>query len=121
MKDNQIRRFLVSCEFVDACPMSVLMEGCKAHAEVDAFPLWAVDFQTYVGDIVERLPHIKTLEETWVIFFPTRASLETFCELMATVEFKAPDYIRFVDFDSAPGLDLIWSMEQFHRYVFHES
>lgn len=119
MKKDGIRRFLVSCEFVDAPQMAVLMEGCKVHAEVDAFPLWTDDMTLSLENFRERLPHIKNMEETWVAIFPTWESLETFCEILATIEFKAPDYIRFVDFDSQPGVDLIWNLSQFHRYVFH--
>lgn len=119
MKD-EIRRFLFSCEFIDASPMAVLMEGCKVHAEVDAFPLWTADMELSLETFRDRLPHIKKLEETWVAVFPTHESLECFTELLATVEFRAPDYIRIVDFDSQPGVDFIWNLTQFHRYVFHE-
>jgi hypothetical protein len=115
------RRFFVSCEFADASAMAVLMEGCKAHADVDSHPLWSEECKLLLGDFVEGFPaRGEPLEETWMAIFPNDASLMTFAELLATIEFKLPDYVRFVDVDSNPGVTLIFNMKQFHRFVFHE-
>ena len=71
-------KFLISCEFKDASAMQTLLEGCKAHSEVDVFPLWSEDLQLDLSTIKERFPHIVALEETWVAFFPDQNSIETF-------------------------------------------
>lgn len=120
MTDYTQRRFLVSCEWSDASSMAVLMEGCRAHADIEAWPLWLEDLQISVPELRARLPHAFKLEETWVAIFPTRPGLETFTHLLASIEFKAADYIRFVEFDARPGVDLVWTLDQFHKHVFHE-
>ncbi len=120
MKKDVSTRFLVSCEFADAAAMSVLMEGCRAHADVDAFPLWTADFEPFSDSFLNRLTSVVKLEETWIITFPNRASLETFTELLTSIEFHKPDYIRFVVFDDAFRMDTIFKMDAFHKHVFHE-
>lgn len=111
-------KFLIFCEFKDASSMQTLMDGCEAHAEVDVFPLWSEDLKLDITTIKERFPHIVALEETWVVFFPTQESIETFAHLLATIDFECPDYIRFVRVNDDP-VPAIFNMDQFHRYIFH--
>lgn len=118
---DSLRRFLVSCEFVDSSPMAVLMEGCKAHAEVDAFPLWASEWEADVMALKLMYPHLTTFEETWLAVFPTRESIECFTELLATVDFKAPDYVRLVEYLGTGERGRLFNLEQFHKHIFHPS
>ena len=111
-------KFLISCEFQDAAAMLTLMEGCHVHADIELFPLWSEDLQLDISTIKERFPHIVALEETWVVFFPTQESLETFTNLLVSIDFACPDYIRFVRVNNDP-VPAIFNMDQFHRYVFH--
>lgn len=127
MKPYTERCFLVSCEFEDCAAMAVLMEGCKAHADVESFPVWLTDLnlEKYIGNDkmvgLGRFLHLSQFEETWFAIFPTLESLECFTEILATINFHKADYVRFLDFNSMPGTDIILNLPQFHKHVFHES
>lgn len=110
-------QFLISCEFVDAAPMSICLEGLKAHAEVEAFPLWLVETSPPKTVLMSRLPHLQKLEETWVVSFPTHASLECFVNLVTSINFKAESYIRIVEAYVADDCFGIWALAEFHKAV----
>lgn len=110
-------KFLISCEFADAQKMVTLMEGCRAHADIEIFPLYDDDLPIKLENMKERFPHISALEETWVAFFPSRESLETFAHLLFSIEFEAAGYIRFVRLNHDESHTIL-NMDQFHKYIF---
>lgn len=110
-------QFLISCEFADAAALSICLEGLKAHAEVEAFPLWLSETEPPKVVLLARLPHLKQLEETWVVSFPTHESLECFVQLMSSIKFKAESYIRIVEAYVADDCFGIWTTEEFHKAV----
>ncbi len=117
----EAREFLVSCEINDAVSMIVLLEGCRAHSDIAVVQLWPERDTESLKYFRNRYGHIPKMEESWAVLFLNRESLERFTEILATIEFNAADYVRFVELESAPGVDLIFNLPDFHRHVFHES
>ena len=103
-------RFLVTSTFEDAAAMAVLMEGLRAHAEADAFPLW-VESEHIPPLLYKMLPYLNTLDDSWVLTLDDHASLETFSTLMVSVPWKKSIYI------AADDALKYWSMAEFHKAV----
>ena len=108
------RSFLITCEISDREPINVLMEGCRVHADVDAWPLWAVES----GDeslALKACREFGALDETWLCHFPTPESLEMFANLLSTIEFREPTFVRILE----TTREDIFTLSQFHKHVFH--
>ncbi len=103
-------RFLVTTTFEDAAAMAVLMEGLRAHAEADAFPLW-VENESIPPLLYKMLPYLRSLDDSWVLTLDDAASLETFVTLAATVPWKGAVHI------AADDALKFWNLDQFHKAV----
>ncbi len=96
-------RIIISCMPVDIEPMSVLLEGCQAHSDF----LFA-EYTT------------GNHQCAWFASALTREALETFTEILATVAFKSPDFVRLNVVDNEMVPLALYSLAQFHKHVFHE-
>lgn len=106
-------RFLISCHSADAPAMAVLLEGMNAHAECDAFPMW-IDDEDMPPLMLKLLPHLKTLQHTWIATLEDLDSLETMVKLMESVPWAFEQSVIMARDDAGKH----WTLEEFHKAVF---
>lgn len=103
--------FLFACKPEDALDMTILMEGMKAHSDAEAFPAWCEEARPVPRMVLDLLPTLGHLEDTWVITLPDQAAMEMLAQLLESVAWKGPVYISDAD------LERHWTLEQFHKAV----
>lgn len=109
--------YVITCEADDEKELSVLIEGCRAHSEFEAEPFPLIGL--YFNHI--RVEPVQRLEGGWVLFFGDEDALKTFAGLMATIDFKKPDFVRILKLDNEGNSETVFSMARFHKFVFHDS
>lgn len=105
-----IKQFLFYGDLKDFEKFKVLVEGCKVHADIIDLTEDENDFNFL------NLTEFKDLEYMAYIGFPTQESIETFTDLLSTIDFDKPSLFRAVLLGSKLS---ILTLEEFHRYVFN--
>lgn len=93
-------RLFIDCELSDASALSVCLNGLEVHSDVEAFRFPS--------------PAPDSLTATWLVNFPSLASLETFAQLMESIPFLHEDFIRLLE---SGGDGQPWTLSKFHKAV----